>query len=90
MTEGCRAIGVGLDSPGMSDLGVVEDIVCDRAFLDDRRHRALELTTLGELGRAGVTTPEGVLRAMAALTIARGFDVSPELIGEAIARWTAT
>lgn len=90
VTEGCRAIGVGLDSPGMSDLGVVEDIVCDRAFLDDRRHRALELTTLGELGRAGVTTPEGVLRAMAALTIARGFDVSPELIGEAIARWTAT
>lgn len=90
VTEGCRAIGVGLDSPGMSDLGVVEDIVCDRAFLDDRRHRALELTTIGELGRAGVITPEGVLRAMAALTIARGCDVAPELIGEAIARWTAT
>ena len=32
VVEGCRAIGVAIDTPGMSDLGRVEDIICDRAF----------------------------------------------------------
>ena len=84
--EGARAIGVGLDSPGMSDLGIVDDIVCDRAFLDDRRHRALELTTLGELERVGISTPQDVTWLLAACAIARAVNVSPEDVGEAIRR----
>ena len=84
--EGCRAIGVGLDTPGMSDLGVVDDIVCDRAFLDDRRHQALELTTLGELADCGVTDQDAVGRVVAACAIARAFGVSPESIGAALRR----
>ena len=32
--EGARAIGFGLDTPGPSDFGVVEGILCDRAFLE--------------------------------------------------------
>lgn len=82
--EGARAIGIGLDSPGMSDLGVVEDIVCDRAFLDDRRNRALELTTLGELAGVGITSPEDLTRVLTASAIARALDISPDAIGEAI------
>lgn len=84
--EGCRAIGVGLDTPGMSDLGVVDNIVCDRAFLDDRQHRALELTTLVELSELGCTDQESVGKVVTALAIARGLSISPELIGTALRR----
>lgn len=80
--EGCRAIGIGLDTPPRSDLGRVEDIVCDRAFLDDRADRALELCTTEELERAGFDTPETSEAALAAFAIARAFDVPPELIGQ--------
>lgn len=86
--EGARAIGVGLDSPGMSDVGIVDDIVCDRAFLDDRRHRALELTTLGQLRDIGVTDTQQVGMVIAALAIARALDISPEVIGEALSTLT--
>jgi len=84
--EGCRAIGVGLDTPGMSDLGVVDDIVCDRAFLDDRQHSALELTTLAELSQLGVSDQESVGKVVVSLAIARGLSISPELIGTALRR----
>jgi UDP-N-acetylmuramoylalanine--D-glutamate ligase len=82
--EGARAIGVGLDSPGMSDLGIVDDIVCDRAFLDDRRNHALELTTLGELRDVGVADTHQLGVVIAALAIARALDISAETIGEAV------
>ena len=84
--EGCRAIGVGLDTPGMSDLGVVDDIVCDRAFLDDRQHRALELTTLAELSELGCADQEGVGRVVTALAVARGLSIAPEVVGGALRR----
>jgi len=84
--DGCRAIGVGLDTPGMSDLGVVDDIVCDRAFLDDRHHRALELTTLTELSDLGCRDQDSVGKVVTSLAIARGLSISPEAIGRALAR----
>ena len=37
VVEGARAIGFDLGVPGPSDLGVVDGILVDRAFLDDRR-----------------------------------------------------
>lgn len=84
--EGCRAIGVGLDTPGMSDLGVVDDIVCDRAFLDDRQHRALELTTLAELSDLGCVDQESIGKVVTSLAIARGLSIAPELVGPALRR----
>ncbi len=82
--EGCRAIGVGLDTPGMSDLGVVDDIVCDRAFVDDRQHRALELTTLTELADLGCGDQDSVGKVVTSLAIARGLSISPDVIGKAL------
>jgi UDP-N-acetylmuramoylalanine--D-glutamate ligase len=84
--DGCRAIGVGLDTPGMSDLGVVDGIVCDRAFLDDRHHRALELTTLTELTELGCLDQESVGRVVTSLAIARGLSISPDAIAPALRR----
>lgn len=84
VVEGARAIGIVADTPGMSDLGRVDEVICDRAFLPDRRDRALELCTVEELVAAGFSTPELVEVAIAALGIARALDVPPEVLGGAL------
>lgn len=82
--EGCRAIGFGLGVPGPSDLGVVEGILVDRAFLDDRRTSALELATLDDLADSGLTAPHAVQNVLAAAALARAADVAPARIRDAI------
>lgn len=74
VVEGARAIGFGLSVPGPSDLGIVDGIVVDRAFLEDRATRALELTTLQELAAAGLAAPHVVANILAAsaLALSRG------------------
>ena len=37
MQEGCRAVGFTLGVPGLSELGVVDDVLADRAFVEQRR-----------------------------------------------------
>jgi UDP-N-acetylmuramoylalanine--D-glutamate ligase len=80
VVEGARAVGIGLDSPGMSDIGLVEGILVDRAFLDDRAHQALEISTVEELEEAGWDIPQQLPALLAAVAIARSRDVSPALI----------
>lgn len=80
VVEGARAIGLTAGSPGMSELGVVEGIVCDRAFLDDRKNQALEISTLEELAEAGWDLPGDFPAVLAAIAIARALEVSPELV----------
>jgi len=82
--EGARAIGFGLDVPGPSDFGVVEGILCDRAFLDDRRTAALEITTLAELEPRGLAAPHVVANILAASALARSFGVPVGVIHDAL------
>lgn len=84
VVEGARAIGLGLGSPGMSELGIVESIVVDRAFLEDRKNQALEVSTLEELAEAGWELPADMPSLLAATAIARALDVSPALIAGVI------
>lgn len=84
VVEGARAISFGLDSPGRSELGMVDGVLCDRAFLDDRANSALELTTVEELGKRGLATPHVVANALAAAALARSLDVSPDDIHQAL------
>lgn len=86
--DGCRAIGFGLGMPGPSDLGLVEDILVDRAFLEERRTSALELATLDDLRASGLGTPHGVANTLAAAALARAADVAPEAIRDAIRSFT--
>lgn len=86
--DGARAIGFDLGVPGKSDLGLVEDVLCDRAFLDDRAERAIELTTLGELADFGLAAPHMVANVLAASALARACDVSAEDISVALASFT--
>ena len=83
--DGCRAIGFGLDAPGPSDLGVVGDIVLDRAFIDDRQGSAIELTTHGELEAAGLASGHMVENVLAASALALSAGVSPATVRAALA-----
>jgi len=57
VVDGCRAIGFGRGIPGPSDVGLVEEIVVDRAFLADRWKAAIEITTVPELETVGLGSP---------------------------------
>ncbi|MBA8828358.1 UDP-N-acetylmuramoyl-L-alanine--D-glutamate ligase [Alpinimonas psychrophila] len=84
VVEGARAIGFGLGVPGRSDLGVVDGILCDRAFIEDRHNTATELTTLTELHDQGLAAPHIVANILAATALARAFGASGEDIREAL------
>ncbi|WNM26226.1 UDP-N-acetylmuramoyl-L-alanine--D-glutamate ligase [Demequina capsici] len=77
VVEGCRAIGVTLGAPGLSQLGVVEGILVDRAFVDDRRREAVELGHVSDLAHlvAGTVPPYLVTNALAAAALARAVGV---------------
>ncbi|HEY5319989.1 MAG TPA: UDP-N-acetylmuramoyl-L-alanine--D-glutamate ligase [Galbitalea sp.] len=82
--EGCRAVGFGLDAPGPSDFGIVDGILCDRAFLTERATTALEIGTREELVVAGLGAPHTVANVLAAAALARSLDVPPEVIRGAL------
>lgn len=82
--EGARAIGFGVDAPGRSDFGVVDGVLVDRAFHEDRATSALELATLKELRERGMGSKHLVEDVLAAAALARSLDVSPADIHRAI------
>jgi UDP-N-acetylmuramoylalanine--D-glutamate ligase len=84
VVEGARAIGFTLGIPARSQVGYVEDILCDRAFLDDRANNALEIATLEDIGTIGVMTPHLMANVAAATAMARSAGVEPDRIREAI------
>lgn len=84
VVEGARAIGFDLGVPGPSDLGVVDGILVDRAFLDERHTSALELTTVAELAELGLSAPHIAANILAAAALARSLDVSPGEIRQAL------
>jgi UDP-N-acetylmuramoylalanine--D-glutamate ligase len=84
VVDGARAIGFDLGIPGPSDLGIVEGLVVDRAFLDDRARSALELTTVAALDEVGLAAPHIVQNILAASALARSLGVEPEAIHSAL------
>lgn len=81
VTEGARAIGVGLDTPGPSDVGVVDGILADRAFVENRRTSAAEIATIEQLAERGLAEPHLVFDVLAAAALARA--AGAELAGVA-------
>jgi UDP-N-acetylmuramoylalanine--D-glutamate ligase len=84
VVDGCRAIGFDLGTPGPSDVGMVDDIIVDRAFHDDRHNSALELTTHGELKAVGLDAPHSVSNVLAAAALCRAWGVPPAVVRGAI------
>jgi len=84
VVEGARAIGFDLGVPGPSDFGVVDGILVDRAFHEERRTSALELTTVAELREHGLGAPHVVANILAASALARSVGVEPQAIRTAL------
>jgi len=78
VVEGARAIGFTLGVPAVGQLGVVDDILADRAFVPNRQTEAAELLTFAELqGDAASLAPHTVANALAAAALARAYGVPP-------------
>ena len=86
VVEGARAIGLTLGTPGLSMLGLVEDVLVDRAFIEERRTAAAELGSLSDLALASGGTgdaappPHLVLDALAAAALARSAGITSEAV----------
>lgn len=74
VVEGARAIGITLGTPSVGMLGVVDDILVDRAFVAERATSAAELCTLADLASQA---PHFVANALAAAALARAHGVPP-------------
>ncbi|MFC8642646.1 UDP-N-acetylmuramoyl-L-alanine--D-glutamate ligase [[Kitasatospora] papulosa] len=79
--EGCRAIGFTLGTPGPSQLGLVDGILVDRAFVADRQKQAQELA---EVGDVDPPAPHNIANALAAAALARAFGVPPAAVRDGL------
>jgi len=82
--EGCRAIGFSTGIPDISMLGVVEEFLVDRAFLDNRREAALELAEISDLAIPAV---HNIANALAASALARAHGVDTRAIRDGLRSW---
>ncbi|SHL84163.1 UDP-N-acetylmuramoyl-L-alanine--D-glutamate ligase [Actinacidiphila paucisporea] len=79
--EGCRAVGFTLDAPRMSELGVVDGLLVDRAFVPDRRNSAQELA---ETADVRPPAPHNIANALAAAALARAYGVPAGAVREGL------
>lgn len=81
VVEGARAIGFTLGIPAPSMLGVVDDLLVDRAFIPQRRDSAVELAKLADVVP---NAPHNVANALAAAALARSFGVPPTAVADGL------
>jgi UDP-N-acetylmuramoylalanine--D-glutamate ligase len=79
--EGCRAIGFTLNAPRPSELGLVDGILVDRAFVADRQGSAQELA---ETADVHPPAPHNIANALAACALARAYGVRPASVREGL------
>ncbi|MEW2520493.1 UDP-N-acetylmuramoyl-L-alanine--D-glutamate ligase [Actinacidiphila alni] len=79
--EGCRAIGFTLEAPRPSEFGVVDGILVDRAFVEDRGNSAQELA---ETADVNPPAPHNIANALAAAALARAYGVAPAAVREGL------
>ncbi|KSW29160.1 UDP-N-acetylmuramoyl-L-alanine--D-glutamate ligase [Cellulomonas sp. B6] len=81
VVDGCVAVGFTLGTPGVGQLGLVDDVLVDRGFARLRHTHAAELGTLADLaelaGPGGVVPPHVVRNALAAAALALAHGVEP-------------
>jgi UDP-N-acetylmuramoylalanine--D-glutamate ligase len=76
-----RRVAFTLNSPRPHQLGVVEGLLVDRAFVDVPEHEAVELATLDDVTVPG---PHNVANALAAAALARACGVAPAAVSEGL------
>jgi UDP-N-acetylmuramoylalanine--D-glutamate ligase len=75
-----RKVFFSLDTPGPGEIGVVEDLIVDRAFVSDPQEAAM----IAELVDVVPTVPHNVANAMAAAGLARAVGVGHSSIQRAL------
>ncbi|MEG9247735.1 UDP-N-acetylmuramoyl-L-alanine--D-glutamate ligase [Arthrobacter sp. Soc17.1.1.1] len=82
VVEGCRAVGFTTGMPSVSMMGVVEDLLVDRAFIEQRKDSAAELASISELGE--VVPRHLVANALAAAALVRAAGLPPAAVRDGI------
>lgn len=82
VVEGCRAVGFTTVTPAISMLGVVEGLLVDRAFIEERRDSAAELASMADLG--ALAPRHMVANALAAAGLVRAYGISPAAVRQGI------
>jgi UDP-N-acetylmuramoylalanine--D-glutamate ligase len=82
--EGCRAIGFTLGTPAISMVGLVEDLLVDRAFVEQRASSALELAAVADVTPPA---PHNVANALAAAALARAFGVPATAVRDGLRKF---
>ncbi|WP_112241123.1 UDP-N-acetylmuramoyl-L-alanine--D-glutamate ligase [Kribbella monticola] len=82
--EGCRAIGFTLGTPAISMVGLVEDLIVDRAFVEQRASSALELAAVADVVPPA---PHNVANALAAAALARAFGVPATAVRDGLRKF---
>jgi UDP-N-acetylmuramoylalanine--D-glutamate ligase len=85
VVEGARAIGFTLGTPGVGMVGVVDDVLADRAFVEERASAAAELCTIADLASPA---PHFVANALAAAALARSHGVPTTAVRDALRGFT--
>ena len=81
VVEGARAVGFTLGTPAAGDVGLVEDILVDRAFIEERATSAAELCTVADLASPA---PHVVANALAAAALARAHGVGQQAVRDGL------
>lgn len=84
--DGCRGIGFTLGVPSIGMVGVVDGIIADRAFVDNRRTHATELVSVDALQVAG---EHNVANALAAAALARSVGVTAQAVRRGLTGFVA-
>ena len=79
--DGARAIGFTRGIPSVGMLGVVDGVLADRAYVENRRDSAAELIAVDELPDS---SPHMVANALAAAALARAHGVSPTAVRDGL------
>jgi UDP-N-acetylmuramoylalanine--D-glutamate ligase len=85
VVEGARAVGFTLGTPAVGMVGVVEDLLVDRAFIAERHTSAAELCAVGDLPSAA---PHVVANALAAAALARAHGVPQVAVRDGLRSFT--
>ncbi len=78
-----QAVGFTVNTPAPNEIGWVEDLLVDRAFIDDPSV-AEELATLEDLKHIALVSPHLISNIAAAAAIARAAGVQPQEIASAL------
>jgi UDP-N-acetylmuramoylalanine--D-glutamate ligase len=85
VVEGARAGGFTLGTPAVGMVGVVEDLLVDRAFIAERQTSAAELCAVADLPSPA---PHVVANALAAAALARAHGVTQAAVRDGLRGFT--